>query len=185
NTDVSGFLAPLAELRESIRDRSAVILGAGGAARAVLYACYTSLRPSQVTIVARTPARAEKMIEALSHSRSNTRMSVVTFDDAQSAVADAALIVNTTPVGTYPGVHATPWMHLDSFRSGQIVYDVVYNPLKTRLLRDAESRGATVLNGMEMLLAQAAAAHTLWTGLRMPVDEVRERILHELSRRHR
>ena len=177
NTDVGGFIAPLAALRESIRDKSAVILGAGGAARAVLYACHTSLRPSKVTVVARKPARAQQMIDALAQYSPEKMVSVLPFDDARGAVLEAKLIVNTTPVGTYPGVHATPWMHVDSFRPGQVVYDVVYNPVETRFLRDAQSRGATVLNGMEMLLAQASAAHTLWTGLRMPIDEVRETVL--------
>jgi len=177
NTDVTGFLAPLIHLRETIRGQRAVVLGAGGAARAVLYACQTSLRVSKVTVVARNPTLAEQMVETVSDGVGDTIVSVRPFRDAESALAEAALIVNTTPVGMYPDIHESPWVRSETFRPGQIVYDLVYNPVTTRFLREAASRGAITLNGIEMLIAQAAAAHTLWTGLRMPVDDVREVVL--------
>ena len=180
NTDVTGFLAPLAGLKESIRGEGAAILGAGGAARAVLYACQTSLQPARVTVVARNIERATKMVEALSDYAGGLDIQVLRFEHAVNQVAEAALIVNTTPVGLYPDINNTPWLEADTFRPGQIVYDLVYNPVTTRFLREARGRGAATLNGTEMLIAQAAAAHTLWTGLRMPVEDVREVVLNSL-----
>ncbi len=182
NTDVTGFLAPLVDLKDSIRGRRVVILGAGGAARAVLFACQTSLRPGFVTVAVRNVGRAQRMVDSLSASSDGIDVEILAFDDAADRVSDAVLVVNTTPVGLYPEVHGTPWPRIESFRPGQIVYDVVYNPLTTRFLRDAQSRGATTLNGTEMLIGQAAAAHTLWTGLRMPLEDVREAVHRELTK---
>lgn len=182
NTDVTGFLMPLAEVRDRIHDQSAVIFGAGGAARAVLYACQTSLRTAHVAVVVRNQAQGERMAEALAVHSEEMTVSVLPFEEAASAVSEAALVVNTTPVGMYPDVHESPWPSPSAFRQGQIVYDLVYNPVETRFLQEAESRGAVVLNGLEMLIAQAAAAHTLWTGLRMPVEEVRNVVLSSLRR---
>ena len=123
------------------------------------------------------------MVEALLDGDSVIPIDVSSFDDARDIVTQASLIVNATPVGLYPHAHDTPWPHVDSFRPGQVVYDLVYNPMRTRFLREARDRGATTLNGSEMLIAQAAAAHTLWTGLRMPVADVREAVIRALGGR--
>lgn len=181
NTDVTGFLAPLAAVRESIHGAPVVILGAGGAARAVLYACQTALSSQHVTVVARNLARAERTVRALAANGEEANVRILPFEDAGKAVQEATLIVNTTPVGMYPDDHATPWPRPEMFHPGQVVYDVVYNPAVTRLLHDAESRGAGVVHGAGMLLEQAAAAHMLWTGLKMPVEEVREAIGERLG----
>jgi shikimate dehydrogenase len=184
NTDVTGFLAPLVDMKDSIRGRSVAILGAGGAARAVLFACQTSLRPALVTVVARNEGRARKMVKSLMAVSEDIDVEVLSFEGAEDRMADATLVVNTTPVGLYPEVRRTPWPAVESFRPGQIVYDLVYNPIVTRLLRDAGSRGAVTINGTEMLIGQAAAANTLWTGLRMPVEDVREAVLRALNKPH-
>ena len=181
NTDVTGFLVPLADLRDTVRGASAVILGAGGAARAVLYACQTSLVPARVTIVARNTDKARRLVESLSGESGRIEIGVRSFEEARDHVSEANLIVNTTPVGLYPDVHETPWLDIDCFHAGQIVYDLVYNPVTTRFLGEAASRGAVTINGTEMLIAQAAAAHTLWTGLRMPVEDVREAVIRALE----
>jgi shikimate dehydrogenase len=181
NTDVTGFLAPLSDLREAVRGESVVVFGAGGAARAVLYGCQTSLGPSRVTVVARNESRAREMVDELSQAGGAAEVEVVTFEEAADRVAGAAMIVNTTPVGLHPNLTETPWPDVDVLGPGQIVYDLVYNPVTTRLLREARDRGATTLNGTEMLIAQAAAAHTLWTGLRMPVEDVRDVVVRTLE----
>ncbi len=183
NTDVTGFLSPLAELRDDIRGRPAVLLGAGGAARAVLYACQTSLRMSHITVVARNRGRADRMVRELAEHSGGDIATVIDFDAATGPMSEASLIVNTTPVGMYPDAHLSPWTEPSVFRAGQIVYDLVYNPVTTRFLSDAAKRGALTLNGLEMLIAQAAAAHTLWTGLRMPVADVRDVVVSAIEAR--
>ena len=177
NTDVTGFLAPLRPHRAALQGREFVILGAGGAARAVSFGALTSLGPSRITIVSRRREQGATLVEDLEAHAEGTRMSVLPFSSAAETVAEASLVVNVTPLGMYPDVQETPWPDTDCFHRGQVVYDLVYNPVRTRLLEEASARGSITINGIEMLIGQAAAAHTTWTGTRMPVDEVREVLL--------
>lgn len=174
NTDVTGFLAPLQLHQERLAGGRIVILGAGGAARAILFGCVTALAPSKVVVAARRSEQAASLVNDLGKHAGAADISTIRLVDAGRHVRDADLIVNTTPVGMYPDIEASPWPDPDAFHRGQIVYDLIYNPVSTRLLNEASSRGATVINGIEMLIGQAAAAHVMWTGLRMPIDEVRE-----------
>ncbi len=174
NTDVTGFLAPLKTHRGHLAGGRIVILGAGGAARAVLFGCVTSLGPSQVVVAARRPEQAAKLVDDLQGHAGAAHLSTTGLAEAGRFIRDAHLVINTTPVGMSPNDDASPWPNRDSFHRGQIVYDLIYNPVRTRLLDEASGRGASTINGIEMLIGQAAAAHVMWTGLRMPVDEVRE-----------
>jgi shikimate dehydrogenase len=95
-----------------------------------------------------------------------------------AAVAGADLLVNATPVGMFPEQEAEPPVETRRLPAGLLVYDLVYNPLRTRLLREAEQRGCRVLSGAEMLVRQGALAFELWTGQPAPV-EVMRRALYE------
>jgi len=88
--------------------------------------------------------------------------------------------VNATPLGTFPNIDQTPLPNLNNLSEESIVYDLVYNPLKTKFLKDAGRIGnkITLINGMDMLIQQAASAFKLWTNLEMPVTEVRDHILN-------
>jgi 3-dehydroquinate dehydratase/shikimate dehydrogenase len=153
NTDVEGVIAPLAG--RDLRDRRVAVLGAGGAARSVV-AAFAALGAT-VTVHAR---RAEAA-NALSVE---TGARVAPWPPS----ADAwDILVNATPVGTAPDVEAVP-MPLSGSLSGRLVYDLVYNPPDTALLRRARALGAETLGGLPMLAAQAAAQFTWWTGLTPP-----------------
>ena len=174
NTDVTGFLAPLLPFGDRLRDVEMAVLGAGGAARAVAYALLDTFRPRRLALVARTPSRAEALVADLAGFDERGALEVHDAASARLAVRNAHLVVNTTPVGMYPAVDASPWPHAADFGEGHIVYDIVYIPEETRLLADAARRGATVIGGLDMLVEQAAAAYVQWTGRTMPVEAVKD-----------
>lgn len=164
NTDVGGFLDGLADHAEQLRGRAMLVWGAGGAASAVVYALLT-LQPSRLTLVARRPEQAQSLADAMAAYDSDGALYVADAGEADGLAHQADLLVNTTPLGmTGTLADRTPWPAAN-FRTGQVVYDLVYTPEQTRLLREAAAKGAFPIGGMPMLRGQAARAFTLWTGI--------------------
>ncbi len=167
NTDAPGFLAALGEDPEGLR---ALVLGAGGSARAVVWALARG--GASVAIWNRTSDRAAALAEELGAQMHEPG----TSDTLPSDEFD--LVVNTTAVGLDPG--AAPGadlaaLHIDPERLGaaQIVFDLAYSSRETALVGAARSRGARVVDGLEMLVRQGAAAFRIWTGLEAPLDAMR------------
>lgn len=181
NTDVEGFLAPLNDHLPKIEGQNVVVLGAGGAARAVVYAALRHLAPRRVTVAARRPEQAERLLDDLAPTAGAVDVEALPIGQAQSAVQNAALLVNATPIGMGDG--ATPWPHADNFHPGQIVYDLIYRPLRTPLLQAAERQGATTIEGLPMLIAQAAGGFRQWTGRDLPADVAYQAALDALHLR--
>ncbi len=177
-TDGEGFLAPLD--RVALKGRDVVILGAGGAARAVVHAALTALAPRSVSVVARRIDQAEAVVGALTPWAGDADLRAVAWTDASPVVHAASLVVNTTPVGTGDAA-VTPWPDAGDFHAGQTIYDLVYRPAETRLMREARAAGATVVGGLPMLVAQAAASFRLWTGRDLPLDAARDAALRALD----
>lgn len=176
NTDGEGFLRSLAEDASfDPADRRCVVLGAGGAARAVILAL-AGAGASDIGVVNRTPERAR--------SAAALAADVGRVVDAD-AVAKADLIVNATPVGMAGGGVHDAELPLDPnlLCPGQVVADLIYHPARTPLLEAATSRGAVAVNGLGMLLHQAGLAFELWTGKRAPISAMRTAVLDELARR--
>jgi shikimate dehydrogenase len=178
NTDVAGFLAPLAErVGDTLEGARMTVFGAGGAARAVVYGLLDRYRPTRLTLVARRPEQAEALAADLSGYDPTDVLRVTTFDDAGPAVRDGRLLVNATPLGMAPDrSDQTPWTAAGDFHDGQVVYDLVYAPENTRFLREAADQGATSIGGLDMLVEQAAAAYRQWTGRGMPTEAVYEAV---------
>lgn len=179
NTDAAGFLQPLDT--NALHGADAVVFGNGGAARAVVYALLTACRPASLTIAARTPGRAEALARSLAPFDEREALCVVPLAEAGDAVRRSQLVVNATSVGMHPNDGATVWPDANDFGPHQTVYDLVYAPTRTRLLRDAEKRGAETIGGLAMLIGQAAAAFEQWTGQPMPADAVHHALRSHLN----
>lgn len=167
NTDVAGFVEPLDAYRQRVARQPVVVLGAGGASRAVVYASLVELGASCVTVVARRTAQAEALADDLG---AHGEIRVATFSDT-SALRDAALVVNATPLGMGDG--RSPLPDSSVLHDGQIVYDLVYRPARTPLLAAASANGAETIPGLPMLIGQAAASYRQWTGRAFPTDAAR------------
>lgn len=148
-----------------------LILGAGGAARAIAFALVG--RGARVTISGRTPERAKQLAEAVSGEH-------VSWDERASIEADC--LVNATPIGMHPNVEETP-VDGSYLKPGMVVFDTVYRPEVTRLIREARERGATTVVGTEMFVRQAAGQVKLFTGHDAPVDLLRNVFAEAPSRR--
>ncbi len=163
NTDVEGFLGSLdtAAPEWGKRTRSAVVLGAGGAGRAVIFGLMER-GLSEIHVINRTIAKAEALKE-----RFGEVIRPATWDQLPSLLQDARLLVNTTSLG----MHGEPELAVDlePMAPDAVVADIVYVPLKTPLLLDAEARGFAVANGLDMLLHQAVRGFELWFGTRPEV----------------
>ena len=164
NTDGYGFIANLRQMAPSwhAEQGPAAILGAGGAARAVIATLLEAGAP-QVLLSNRTRARAERLREDF-----GARVEVVDWVQAGNMLEDAATVVNTTSLG----MTGSPPLRvpLDGLRKGALVNDLVYAPLKTRLLQEAEKTGCIAVDGLGMLLHQAVPGFERWFGARPDVD---------------
>jgi shikimate 5-dehydrogenase len=142
-------------------------LGAGGAARAVAIALAST--NARVIVYARNRARAEEVATTISADVGSFPPEPGSWD----------VLVNCTPVGMYPHADDTP---MDVSRlTGGLVYDLVYNPTTTRLMRDAERAGCQTIGGLEMLVAQAHEQFEWWTGVRPPAGVMRDAALRRLA----
>lgn len=181
NTDIRGFLDPIEAEAGKFQGAPMVVLGAGGAARAVVYALLTRYQPESITIVARNTSKAEQLANDLAVYDTKEALKVSLFKDAGLAVRNSRLVVNATPLGMHGNHTATPWENAADFGPHQLIYDLIYNPQTTRLMDDAQQRGAKTLGGLEMLIRQAAASYRQWTGQEMPLDIVRNAVLAKIA----
>jgi shikimate dehydrogenase len=170
NTDIAGFIDDLKAHNISILDAKAIVLGAGGAARAAVYGLAKD--GAQVVVVNRTMQRAQEMVANLTLSGNIWGIEVKTLDEV--AEWDASLIVNCTSVGMWPKVDETPWIEGVPFSKDATLYDMVYRPEVTKLMRQVEAVGGQAIGGLGMLVRQGAAAFKLWTGVEPPVDVMYE-----------
>jgi shikimate dehydrogenase len=172
NTDMTGFARALRE--EGGFDPSGahvVLLGAGGAGRAVTMALVQG-KAASVTVSDVVPEAAERLVEDLGQQGKTVLRNVpATKDNLAAAVAGCQLLVNCTPIGMRHSKeeHDLP-IASELIPVGVLVFDIIYNPLETRLLVEAERRGARILGGLSMLVYQGAASFELWTAAQAPLD---------------
>ncbi len=170
NTDVYGFVTSLKnEIGSTLAGLNALVLGAGGAARAAVFGLAEEGAGS-ISIGNRTPAKAA-VLASDAGPDANARAVDLAGGEFEQAALDADLIVNCTSVGMSggesPGRSPVPSSFL---REGKFIFDMVYNPAETPLLADAVAVGAVPIDGLAMLVHQGAAAFELWTGQPAPLD---------------
>lgn len=176
NTDVIGFKKSLQEDGKFvIKEKKAVILGAGGAARAVVYALLEEAI-EEICIFNRTLEKAKKIKQNLSSFFPKSRISVFSLEgeDLKDKIEKAHLLVNATSLGMPPRVDNTPLPDEKCFHPNLLVYDLIYHPARTLFLRQAERAGAKIINGLPMLVYQGIESFYLWTGLKPEGKEVSE-----------
>lgn len=160
NTDARGFITDLTNLLElgdgQKGKKSALILGAGGSARVVVYAL--SQAGWAITVSAR---RIEQALAI-----GNSRLHVAEYNGIHLSpiLSSIHLIVNTTPIGMFPNIHDSPWIDGLAFPKECVLYDLIYNPRETLLVKQARAVGMQASTGLGMLVEQAALAFQLWTG---------------------
>jgi 3-dehydroquinate dehydratase/shikimate dehydrogenase len=153
NLDAAGFMAPLREALGTISDARCAVIGAGGAARACVWALRNE--GAQVTIFARDPDQGELL----------AKMFAVNYEQfLHNRFRSFDLVVNTTPLGTCGALENQTVATAEQLRGVRMAYDLVYNPWETRFIREARAAGCEVLGGIEMLLAQGVEQFKLWTG---------------------
>ena len=166
NTDAAGFLS---DLKKNIGNwklgigKLALVLGAGGAARAVIYALLHD--GWQVTLAARRIEQAGQLANSFTHYK----LQVTSYETFQpSNLPTFNLLINTTPVGMSPNIEASPLPENIVLNKNTVVYDLVYNPRETKLVKDARANGLQATTGLGMLIEQAALAFEIWTGCNPP-----------------
>ena len=173
NTDAFAAAKALEQASGTLQGKQVLILGAGGAARAVAF----GVRELGATVLVtnRTPERAVALARA-------ANAQAVALSELATLKIDA--IVNTTPLGMHPHTDASP-LEKDRIPQGSIVFDTVYNPLRTRLLNDAADRGCKTVEGWVMFVGQGLRQFELWTGRSAPRERLEKVILDELKVRQR
>jgi shikimate dehydrogenase len=182
NTDIEGFVAPLRDLRQDWSSQTAVVLGSGGAARAVVAGC-AQLGLAAIYVVGRNPKRLKDFADSWASSSFTMPLTVRSWSDLALLIPKANLLVNTTPLGMHPQTEVSPIEDglMQQLPVGAIVYDLIYTPRPTLFLQQAQRAGVQTLDGLEMLIQQGAAALNLWTQQSIPVDVMRRSLLDVLE----
>jgi len=156
-----------------------LLLGAGGAAKAIAFQAAQEVE--ELVILNRTSEKAEKLAEVLRREfGKRVKGGALSAEVLKKEMKDADILVNATSVGMHPDVNRS-LVPSDLLRSDLCVMDIIYNPLETKLLKDAKSVGAKVVSGLEMLLYQGAVAFEIWTNCPAPVEVMKKAALNKLT----
>ncbi len=178
NTDGPGFLKGLNAFLPKIADQKILIIGAGGAARAI-YFTLAKESPNVLNIANRTIERAEELIKDCPYSVSS---SAISFNEASQSMGEYDLVIQTTLIGMSPKIGVKP-IELINIRKQTFFCDIIYNPLETQFLQEARLHGANIQNGLDMFVYQGALAFEKWTGIFPDVERMKDNVLKQLGGR--
>jgi shikimate dehydrogenase len=181
NTDGSGAMIALQENGVDVANKKLILLGAGGAAKAIAYKAAQDV--DELVILNRTENKAKKLANMLSNTF-DTKITSGTLSSSilKTELENADILINATSMGMHPDIESS-LVPLDLLHSNLCVMDIIYNPLTTKMLRDAKSVGATTVSGLEMLIYQGAVAFEIWTNCPAPVEVMRDAALNALAKR--
>ena len=180
NTDATGFLQALLERGIEPAEKKMVILGAGGASRAISFTL--AERGAHLVILNRLLELdwAEELAGQISHAfKKEVKALKLDEENLLTVLEGADVLINATSVGMYPNIDETP-VTANLLSPDLVVFDIVYNPVKTRLLTEAEAAGAKTISGLDMFVWQGALAFEKWTGLKAPLELMREEVIKVL-----
>ena len=183
NTDVTGFIAPLKARSRNWSEMLPVVLGNGGAARAVV-AGLAELGCSEINLVGRNKDKLATFYQSWQNNPQITHLLKIHYwENLSELFSTADLIVNTTPVGMYPHIDRSPVEAslMKKLKSKAIAYDLIYTPSPTRFLSLAQEQNAVIIDGAEMLVQQGASALEIWLQQPVPIDVMRKALLQQLS----
>jgi shikimate dehydrogenase len=173
NTDAPGFLSDLHKFlstgKSASHEKNALVLGAGGSARSVVYALLND--GWLVTLLARRIEQSRQLADSFANNKLVVREKITDVE-----LSNMGLIVNATPLGMTPNISTSPLPDLISLPRHAHIYDLVYNPRETKLVHDARSQGLSAITGLGMLIEQAALGFELWTGNKLSSDVFRRAI---------
>lgn len=179
NTDGYGFFQPLRERGFVAAGANVVVVGAGGSARSVVFMLLSE--GANVSIVNRSLDRARRISADARELGLVEALDVSDVRAVSERIGRSSLLVHTTNVGMHPNVGDVPDLPFDALNPDTLVYDLIYNPVETNLLRIAHERGCPTLNGVGMLVHQGAAAFKIWTGMAPPTDVMERAVLAGLE----
>ncbi|KPL58656.1 shikimate dehydrogenase [Rossellomorea vietnamensis] len=177
NTDGLGFVEGLKKAAgDRLLNKSMLIIGAGGAARAIYYTLASS-GVKRIDVTNRTPGRAENMMDACPFPLDS---SFLTLETAENQLHHYDVIIQTTSIGMFPHIEDSP-IKVNELKQGSIVTDIIYNPLETSILKQAKQKGALTQNGLDMFVYQGALSFKKWTGIFPSYSNMRDTVLQQLG----
>jgi len=176
NTDGDGVVATFKRRGIDTKGMETLIIGAGGAAKSLIIA-FDMLGIKKIFILNRTKTRA-LMLAKLLQSRIDAKI-VILDGEIENIIEEVDIIANATPVGMYPNIHECPLPETFILKD-HIVFDVVYNPIETKLLKLARKKGAVAVSGVDMLVYQGAAAVRIWLNVDPPIEKMRKVVINKL-----
>ena len=179
NTDGKGFLISLENEGVSVDGKQVVILGAGGAARAISVECALA-GAAKIIIVNRNTERGEELVKLI-QEKTPAEAQYVSCDQPYCVDPDTDILINATCIGLYPDVNSKPHVDYDTVTNKMVVSDVVFNDPNTLFLQEAAKRGAHTINGLGMLVNQGALNFTLWTGEEAPIKVMTDTLKNEFG----
>lgn len=171
NTDGAGFMEGLHEIKVVTSEDRILIIGAGGASKAI-YLALADASPQQLVIVNRTVEKAAAMVQKTHEAWSLAK--------AEKYLADFTIIIQTTSIGLPASKNETP-IQLTNLQAGTVVVDIIYNPAETAFLKQAKTKGAVIQNGLPMFIGQGALAYQRWTGHMPNLEVMKKKLLEELG----